>query len=586
MGKKIKSKARLDKYYHLAKEHGFRSRAAFKLIQLNKKFHFLESASCLIDLCAAPGGWLQVAAKYMPVSSIKIGVDLDPIKSINGATTFQADITSEKCRYLIKKEIKHFRADVVLNDGAPNVGGQWSKDAYNQSELVLFALKLATEFLKEGGYFITKVFRSSDYNSLMYVLKQLFKRVEATKPLASRSESAEIFVVCSGYLAPSSIDHKLLDPKYALKQLEDEDEMKQNAIKSIKAMFDKKKNRSGYSGKLYNARSFKDFIEASNPYQYLTETNKITISTDDCRRYIKALEKTPDYDLYFEDIQLLGKKEIQQLIIWRNKIRGKLFKIAKPKEDEEPVEEEDYEEKKMEELDEEIDAIDRQKKKKDDHEKRKKDKTDLKMKTQFIRSHDVVSDDQGLDFDQNVFDFIRQHNINIEDIAYNDSEGKKVLIPEQDVDEIDLSNFSEEDYYELMNEDIEENMRLFEETRGQTRKKKVKKEKKKKYEQEQEDLEAEEEVKNTDGIEYVQRDRANDEDDEDDDDEKMEEDEGEEQEEEEERVVDFEDDEDVVEEDVEEDNDIMVNPLRKLNNNKKQPKKEKKKVAKKIGGKI
>jgi len=510
MGKKGKSKDRLDKYYYLAKEHGFRSRAAFKLIQLNKKFNFLGTANCLIDLCAAPGGWLQVAAKFMPVSSIKIGVDLDNIKPINGVTTFQADITSEKCRFLIKKEIKHFKADVVLNDGAPNVGGLWSKDAYNQSELVLFAVKLATEVLKEGGWFVTKIFRSSDYNSLLYVLKQLFSKVEATKPQASRNESAEIFVVCQGYKAPSYIDNKLLDPKFALKQLEDEEDMKMNTIRSIRAMFEQKRNRQGYSNKLYIERTFREFVECSNPYLFLTEVNKIKVTADDTAKYINVMKCPLDYKLYFEDIQILGKKEIQELIIWRNKIRSKIFKILKDEKADEEVEEQEelnYEEKKMEEIDHELAAIEKQKKKKLDNEKKKKEKNEMRMKMSFINEQENMNDNNEIDFDEKFFHFLKKENINIEDLEYRDAdESGKLKIPKQEVEEINLSDISEEEYLEMMNEDIEENMRLFKEKKSRGKKEKVVK---KKYIRDDDDLEVKEKKGIDDGIVYMKNDNDN-----------------------------------------------------------------------------
>ena len=232
---------------------------------------------------------LQVAAKYMPQASIKIGVDLDPIKPIKGCVTFQCDITTEKCVQLIKKELKHFQADVVMNDGAPNVGTDWNLDAYMQIELSLYALKLATRVLRKGGTFVTKVFRSKDYNSYLFVLNHLFTKVESSKPSASRSQSAEIFMVCMGYKA-ISFDEKFLDPKYAFEDIPGQVGSGDTAdpsqkISSLKRLIDTKKAKAvGYDEEalsrnlLYTETDLSDFLKSIDPYEFLTKFNKVSNS--------------------------------------------------------------------------------------------------------------------------------------------------------------------------------------------------------------------------------------------------------------------------------------------------------------------
>ncbi|KAM3161373.1 AdoMet-dependent rRNA methyltransferase SPB1 [Lachancea thermotolerans] len=338
MGKtqKKNSKGRLDRYYYLAKEKGYRARSSFKIIQINEKFgHFMEKSKVVIDLCAAPGSWCQVASNLCPVNSLIIGVDIVPMKPMPNVITFQSDITTEDCRSKLRGYMKTWKADTVLHDGAPNVGLGWAQDAFTQSHLTLQALKLAVENLVVGGTFVTKIFRSKDYNKLIWVFSQLFDKVEATKPPASRNVSAEIFVVCKGFKAPKKLDSRLLDAREVFEELPDGP---QNNEAKIFNPEKKVRKRQGYEEGdylLYHHKPIMEFVKCEDPIDMLGNLNKFTVNSEDHEwKILKKLKQTtPEFMMCIEDLKVLGKKDFKMILKWRKAAR-ELLGIEK---EEEPV---------------------------------------------------------------------------------------------------------------------------------------------------------------------------------------------------------------------------------------------------------
>lgn len=255
-----------------------------------------------------------------------IGCDLSPIKPIPNVITFQSDITTDKCRATIRQYLKTLKVDVVLHDGAPNVGTAWVQDSFNQAELTLQSMKLATEFLNEGGTFVTKVFRSKDYNSLLWVFNQLFTKVEATKPPSSRNVSAEIFVVCRGFKAPKKIDPRFLDPKTVFAELAAA--APNNEAKVFNPEI-KKRKREGYEEGDYT--QFKEmraseFIQTLDPIAILGGYNKLSFDQPPNGDVaLAALDKMPETTeeirLCCADLRVLGRKEFKLLLRWRLKVR-------------------------------------------------------------------------------------------------------------------------------------------------------------------------------------------------------------------------------------------------------------------------
>ncbi len=180
-----------DPYVAAARTKGYRSRAAFKLVELDGKFHFLKKGARILDLGAAPGGWSQVAAAK---GAVVVAADVLEMEPIPGVTFFKADLTDAHVPALLKEALGG-PADIVLTDMAASTTGHRATDHIRTIALAEIALEVALDVLKPGGTFVGKVFQGGSSNDLLARLKKTFREVRHVKPPASRAESVELYVV-------------------------------------------------------------------------------------------------------------------------------------------------------------------------------------------------------------------------------------------------------------------------------------------------------------------------------------------------------------------------------------------------------
>ena len=266
------------------------------------------------------------------------------------------DITTEKCKAAIRSELQNAGCDVVLCDGAPNVGASYDRDAYEQNEIALHALKCASEHLKKHGTFVTKLYRSQDYSAYLWVAKQFFRTVTAVKPTASRSQSAEIFLVCEGYIGPDKIDPRMFDPRCVFEQIDGQatgggDKAqtgeKAKSVNIFHKEFGKKvRSRNGYDmtsldASMRHIGSVCNFIEggsAHDPIQMLSDCTGLAFVCQvckdlvgekkkeiepqcNCAQYLNNRLTTSEVKTCLSDLKVLNKADFKGLLMWRDRMR-------------------------------------------------------------------------------------------------------------------------------------------------------------------------------------------------------------------------------------------------------------------------
>ena len=191
-------KQKKDKFFKQSKIEGYRSRSAFKLLEMNNKFNFLKENQAVIDLGSSPGGWSQVISKKIKKGKF-FSIDIKPMEKINNVHYIKGDFTDEK---IFEKITTYFNKtiDIVLSDIAVNTTGNKSLDSYRTGELCINAMDLAIRTLSTNGVFLSKLFMGSIFEQIKKKANKNFKKVVIYKPLSSKKKSKEIYIFCKGIL--------------------------------------------------------------------------------------------------------------------------------------------------------------------------------------------------------------------------------------------------------------------------------------------------------------------------------------------------------------------------------------------------
>jgi 23S rRNA (uridine2552-2'-O)-methyltransferase len=191
-----------DYYYKKAKAENYRSRATYKLSQTAKKYRFIRRGDIVVDLGAAPGGWIQAARKIVGKTGFVLGVDLKPIEPFTQeyVRTIVADLNAPETLQQIRDFLPG-KADVVISDASPNISGVWEVDNARQIDLASQALKIALSVLRPSGNFFVKVFEGDMLPGFVKTVKKHFDEVKVVKPKASRAKSSEMYLLAMNLMA-------------------------------------------------------------------------------------------------------------------------------------------------------------------------------------------------------------------------------------------------------------------------------------------------------------------------------------------------------------------------------------------------